>query len=729
MLDRLVQPGGASANIINLQTLANIFGLLDEEVGYLEKSTNVTDLIILFDYATSNVFKVEDITGVITEFSYNSDESINLVTSTGSFNVSRFRNRREIDAELDTAASFNKNMITDFFDRYQKEDLKNGKVVNVDSAITAAQEKGIYHLYFPDGHFEIATIIQISDIVLIGSNPSEFSDVVLEDISGASGKLSLDTKGSVLHITGQSAANGITLRPFSSPSSYVGVHGFSIYYPEQDWKNWLSSEVDIDGNTIYSPTIFPATFTVLNPMRVSFTNLFFINAYHWIDISNAQQVAIHDIAGTLINEALTINRMAAGGYCDTLNAYPYWTWACNFAGNSQRVNSYCDYHGKGVQVGSDDGTTRTVEQMHFTRITIIGCADGIIINGKGTSVNYAKIDNCMRGITINSVDNSAYHTLSNIWVSSYYRNNYVPKQRTDGTCYGIKSNTSTPISINSVQIIRADGYGIWLPYASGTVVSNCIVQQCMYTAYVFGSSGRTTDVISVNGCFAGMYAGDTSLTQIAFIIGDFLRCDIKGLQWKGANTVTRYVLNNTTNFYEQGKELDLSTLGGSLEKGTGNSSFSKERGPRGYIVGISSTDVGFTQQFNIRGLNNGATGTNVGIGVRNTVSNGNGHGALGLYASISGVATAIAEVYSDGGTHGLRPTVAGQYFLGDATYPWRSGFFKNAVYIDGNPAISLVAVPATATSTGVVGQVAQDANYFYVCTATNTWKRSPLSTW
>ena len=39
------------------------------------------------------------------------------------------------------------------------------------------------------------------------------------------------------------------------------------------------------------------------------------------------------------------------------------------------------------------------------------------------------------------------------------------------------------------------------------------------------------------------------------------------------------------------------------------------------------------------------------------------------------------------------------------------------------------AVPATATSAGRKGDNAFDANYFYVCVATNTWKRVALSTW
>jgi hypothetical protein len=41
-----------------------------------------------------------------------------------------------------------------------------------------------------------------------------------------------------------------------------------------------------------------------------------------------------------------------------------------------------------------------------------------------------------------------------------------------------------------------------------------------------------------------------------------------------------------------------------------------------------------------------------------------------------------------------------------------------------------VAIPATATSTGQVGQIAVDNanNWLYVCTATNVWKRTALTT-
>ena len=48
---------------------------------------------------------------------------------------------------------------------------------------------------------------------------------------------------------------------------------------------------------------------------------------------------------------------------------------------------------------------------------------------------------------------------------------------------------------------------------------------------------------------------------------------------------------------------------------------------------------------------------------------------------------------------------------------------------NGNPVGVKVAVPASASATGVVGQWAADASWFYVCTAANTWVRAALATW
>jgi hypothetical protein len=42
---------------------------------------------------------------------------------------------------------------------------------------------------------------------------------------------------------------------------------------------------------------------------------------------------------------------------------------------------------------------------------------------------------------------------------------------------------------------------------------------------------------------------------------------------------------------------------------------------------------------------------------------------------------------------------------------------------------ALNTAPASPTATGTAGEIRIDANYIYVCTATNTWKRTALTTW
>jgi len=43
--------------------------------------------------------------------------------------------------------------------------------------------------------------------------------------------------------------------------------------------------------------------------------------------------------------------------------------------------------------------------------------------------------------------------------------------------------------------------------------------------------------------------------------------------------------------------------------------------------------------------------------------------------------------------------------------------------------LSTAKTPVSASDTGTTGEVCWDANYIYVCTATDTWKRAALSTW
>ena len=43
--------------------------------------------------------------------------------------------------------------------------------------------------------------------------------------------------------------------------------------------------------------------------------------------------------------------------------------------------------------------------------------------------------------------------------------------------------------------------------------------------------------------------------------------------------------------------------------------------------------------------------------------------------------------------------------------------------------VGKVSAPSSSTDTGTEGQWAEDGDYFYVCVATDTWRRAPLNDW
>ena len=70
------------------------------------------------------------------------------------------------------------------------------------------------------------------------------------------------------------------------------------------------------------------------------------------------------------------------------------------------------------------------------------------------------------------------------------------------------------------------------------------------------------------------------------------------------------------------------------------------------------------------------------------------------------------------------PSTAGQatdgtftYVVAGITYSWNGESWTAA------------GSGATASSTGSVGDIRYDADYVYICIATDTWKRAALATW
>lgn len=63
---------------------------------------------------------------------------------------------------------------------------------------------------------------------------------------------------------------------------------------------------------------------------------------------------------------------------------------------------------------------------------------------------------------------------------------------------------------------------------------------------------------------------------------------------------------------------------------------------------------------------------------------------------------------------------------GDEIYVIRSGVSYRAPAED---LLLKVGVPASATAPGTTNEWAEDGDYFYLCVATDTWRRFPLAEW
>ena len=99
--------------------------------------------------------------------------------------------------------------------------------------------------------------------------------------------------------------------------------------------------------------------------------------------------------------------------------------------------------------------------------------------------------------------------------------------------------------------------------------------------------------------------------------------------------------------------------------------------------------------------------------------------------SFAGAKTFTADITGQANVRGL--TGAFGTYDGGVDYPVQTGYgvsVGDQGVISYRYSISLLnTAPASATATGVVGEIRWTAGYVYLCTATNTWVRAALATW
>jgi hypothetical protein len=105
------------------------------------------------------------------------------------------------------------------------------------------------------------------------------------------------------------------------------------------------------------------------------------------------------------------------------------------------------------------------------------------------------------------------------------------------------------------------------------------------------------------------------------------------------------------------------------------------------------------------------------------------HWRATLFAQAAGVVATTSNTLAAFTQSTTNAIGVGTVELGHASDTTLARVSAGVVSVEGNPLGVKVAVPALATSTGVLGQWAADASWFYICTAANTWRRVAIAAW
>jgi len=101
-------------------------------------------------------------------------------------------------------------------------------------------------------------------------------------------------------------------------------------------------------------------------------------------------------------------------------------------------------------------------------------------------------------------------------------------------------------------------------------------------------------------------------------------------------------------------------------------------------------------------------------------------GSTALYSwTTVGGSTGVPLKFVTGASEAMRLDTSGRLLVGTSSQSGGSLLQVN----DDRIRIASSKTPASASDTGTAGEICWDADYIYVCTATDTWKRTAISTW
>jgi len=378
-------------------------------------------------------------------------------------------------------------------------------------------------------------------------------------------------------------------------------------------------------------------------------------------------------------------------------------------------NEFTQVENTWLPVGANRPNTFTAQNVFKSPTTIDA---GAIFQGTGTISAIPTVD-----ANAIAVFQGTEAVVSHVLFASSGQPNHVYFKRNNGT-YAVPTAIANNDVLGSVQ---------WQGRGATTFGSTIQAQVRAVASETFTDSVKGTRLE-----FHTTVAGANSTTLSLTLIGGFA-------SFTGQVVATDYQLSNSvgntrTIFFRTASSTRWTILAnGNAESGSNaGSNFEISRWSDSQVfLGFVMQATRSTGDITFNGGGGTSTFTNDIIAPFVQVNRPAGNVRSILYRS-SGVtrwsmqATATAESGSNAGSDWSLDahTDAGAYNFTALTIS-RSG--GNATFYNLVTApqlrVSLSNAPASATATGSSGQIRWDANYIYVCTATDTWKRVAIATW
>ena len=285
-------------------------------------------------------------------------------------------------------------------------------------------------------------------------------------------------------------------------------------------------------------------------------------------------------------------------------------------------------------------------------------------------------------------------------------------------------------SAAATQYVQASGNHIWLTAATGTAGNAATFSEKMRITDAGLVGIGTSNPFSVLHCVGAAEAEGDAVGQVIIRSTNAYNATPKSgiifqiLQDSSSNTAyvaSIHAVKETTGDADRRTALVFGT------RAISGTTAERLRITSAGLVGIGTTSPG--DILHLKSANPiviiEATGTYGGI----TLSNSGGAANTSyLLNTNAGVLTfrsnAITFNSYDGVTERIRIDTSGRLLVGTSSNSGGALFQVNGDRIR----VGTAKTPATSGATGTTGEIAWDANYIYVCTATDTWKRTAIAT-